>query len=305
MESIGYYWDFFLAIEADRLLVLWKRVGILGSYVAWSSTLQVLACWHAVEYLRPWRRRQPKWRPQLGLDFFWLAFNTVLAYALFGDALVKTGLLIFHHALFRITGITDLMIVRLDGIPTWAGLLLLFVIKDLLGWAGHWLLHRSDLLWQFHRVHHSATQLDIWNAQRFHVGERIFWSFFLYVPLAVIGFPPDHLLITGIVSSALSNFTHANVRVPLGPLKYLINNPQIHIWHHARARDMKRNVNYGDALCVWDYLFGTAYLPEEDDALELGFDGIEEYPTSIPGQLVAPFVGIFQQLRKKLSGAFA
>ena len=305
MESLAYYWDTFLAIESDRLLFYGEAAKRFQSYVAWSGTLQVLVAWHVFEYLIPWHRSQPKWRPLLGLDFFWLVLTGVLFYALIGDALVQTGLLVFHHALYQVTGIGDLMFVSLEGLPIWVGWLLLFLVTDFSAWGGHWLLHRSNFLWQFHKIHHSSTQLDIWNAQRFHFGEALFWSFFQYLPLTVIGFPPDDLLIVLVVSGVLSNFTHANVRVPLGPLRFVLNNPQLHIWHHAKAIDANRNVNFGDALCVWDYLFGTAYLPEEQENLELGFDGVEDYPTSIPGQVVAPFVDLYRMARARIAAVFA
>ena len=54
------------------------------------------------------------------------------------------------------------------------------------------------------------------------------------------------------------------------------DDPQIHIWHHAAEVHHKRNVNYGEALCLWDYLFGTAYLPDHRSELELGFEGIDD-----------------------------
>ena len=302
MESLGYYWNYFLAKEIDQLLVFWEQAERWQVYI--TPTLLVLLGWHVFEHLRPWHPGQKKWRPLLGLDLFWLLSGTVFFYVLLGTALVDTTLLAFHHALYRFTGITDLMIVQLDGaMPTWAGLLLGFLVGDFLSWGGHVLLHRSDFLWQFHKVHHSATQLDVWNAQRFHFGESLFWDFFPYLPLAVIGFPVDSLMIAAFTTSILSNFTHANVRLPLGPLRYVVNNPQFHIWHHAKCVDAQRNVNYGDALCVWDYLFRTAYLPEERENLELGFDGIEHYPTTIAGQLAAPFVGVFRLLRGKRSEA--
>ena len=61
------------------------------------------------------------------------------------------------------------------------------------------------------------------------------------------------------LTAFLCYFTHANVYVPIGKLKYIINSPQMHIWHHSIDIDPNRNVNYGSALSMWDWLYGTAY----------------------------------------------
>ena len=99
--------------------------------------------------------------------------------------------------------------------------------------------------------------------------------------------------------SLLSYFTHSNTRVPLGPFKYLFNNPQLHVWHHTVEIHDRGNVNFGDALSVWDFIFGTGYAPEERYDVELGSDGIEEYPTGFSGQFFEPFKGCYRLLRDR------
>jgi sterol desaturase/sphingolipid hydroxylase (fatty acid hydroxylase superfamily) len=47
------------------------------------------------------------------------------------------------------------------------------------------------------------------------------------------------------------------------------------------------NRNFGINLAVWDWLFGTAYLPEEEPA-RLGFEGVESFPKTLVGELVWP-----------------
>jgi sterol desaturase/sphingolipid hydroxylase (fatty acid hydroxylase superfamily) len=48
-------------------------------------------------------------------------------------------------------------------------------------------------------------------------------------------------------------------------------------------------MNFGLSLSLWDYLFGTAYVPEENNNLELGFAGDEDFPKDFKGQLSRPF----------------
>ena len=54
----------------------------------------------------------------------------------------------------------------------------------------------------------------------------------------------------------------------------------MHIWHHAYdlPQDRKYGVNFGLSLALWDYIFGTAYVPSSGRDIRLGFPGIEEFP---------------------------
>ena len=80
--------------------------------------------------------------------------------------------------------------------------------------------------------------------------------------------------------------------LPLGPLRYLLNNPQMHIWHHAARfpAHLPYGVNFGLTLSLWDYLFGTAYVPRSGRDIALGFDGLERFPKGFGGQTVYPLL---------------
>ena len=75
----------------------------------------------------------------------------------------------------------------------------------------------------------------------------------------------------------------------IGVLKYVLNSPEMHIWHHTHPNAGPINRNFGIALSLWDWLFQTAYAPKGEDPARLGFKGIEKYPRQLPGQLLAPF----------------
>jgi sterol desaturase/sphingolipid hydroxylase (fatty acid hydroxylase superfamily) len=251
-------------------------VGVILAFVAW-------------ETLFPWRPRQKRWRAGAGVDLFYTAFNYLLFWMLIGTAVCELTSVVFRDALRHGFGIEHLVALRLEALPVWLRYVALLLALDFTSWLGHWMLHRFDFLWEFHKVHHSARSLDVMNAGRIHFVEKLFYPFVFYVPMSLIGFAVQDTFVVSMFVAVFSAFTHANVKFPLGPLKYVLNNPQIHLWHHAAAVDRKRNVNYGDALCLWDYLFGTAYLPDDRNEIELGFEGIDEYPTTFGGQLVRPF----------------
>lgn len=69
----------------------------------------------------------------------------------------------------------------------------------------------------------------------------------------------------------------------LGPvMRKLFNSPEMHIWHHAYdlPEGRRYGVNFGLTLAIWDYLFGTAYIPREGRDIRLGFPGVEEFPAT-------------------------
>lgn len=73
----------------------------------------------------------------------------------------------------------------------------------------------------------------------------------------------------------------------LGPvMRVLFNSPEMHIWHHAHdlPQEKRYGVNFGLTLAIWDYLFGTAYIPYDGRDIRLGFPGVEAFPKGFIGQ---------------------
>jgi len=70
-------------------------------------------------------------------------------------------------------------------------------------------------------------------------------------------------------------------------MKKLFNSPEMHIWHHAFniPEERRYGVNFGLTLAVWDYIFGTAYIPKSGRDIRLGFPGIEEFPDNFKDQI--------------------
>jgi len=75
----------------------------------------------------------------------------------------------------------------------------------------------------------------------------------------------------------------------VGPfMKKLFNSPEMHIWHHSYELpdERKYGINFGLTLAIWDYLFGTAYVPESGRDIALGFPGVEEFPGTFTEQAI-------------------
>ena len=240
------------------------------SYPLWLAALSLLFL--LLERLAP-RRPQPLLRPGFFTDLVYLLLNSEVVGLLLG--LLTLRLTLPPANLF-------------SALPFPLQFLTLLLLFDFAQWLIHNLLHRVPLLWRIHQVHHSATHMDFLANWRFHPLEIPLYRAFLYPLAALCGFSPAALFAYGILNTTIGHFAHSNLRLPLGPLQYLFNNPQLHLWHHNHPAAGPVNRNFAITLSLWDYLFRTAYLPQQDPA-RLGFAGIEHYPTSLPGQLLAPF----------------
>lgn len=176
--------------------------------------------------------------------------------------------------------------------PWWTQFAALLISADLAKWLIHNLLHRVPALWEFHKVHHSIVDMDWLGDWRFHWGEILVYNTLLYAPSAVFGVAPEVGLAVGVADTLIGHFAHANLRWRIGWLKYIINSPEMHLWHHNHPECGPVNRNFALTLSVWDWMFGTAHVPPHDPA-RLGFEGIERFPAELPGQWWAPFRAVF------------
>ena len=257
-----------------------------GNYFYWLLGIS-LVFW-LLEVIVPWRQHQATIRQDFWLDGFYMFFNFFLFSLVGFNAISTIGVQAFNDFL-GLFGISNLVAFEVQSWPVWAQLLTLFIVRDFIQWNVHRLLHHSDFLWRFHKVHHSVQQMGFAAHLRFHWGETIVYRTLEYIPLAMIGFGIQDFFLVHIFATAIGHFNHSNIRVPLGPLRYLFNNPQMHIWHHAKHMPHRYGANYGISLSVWDYLFKTYYMPEDGRDIELGFEEVEKYPRSFAAQQLYPF----------------
>jgi sterol desaturase/sphingolipid hydroxylase (fatty acid hydroxylase superfamily) len=173
--------------------------------------------------------------------------------------------------------------------PRWLQFVVLLVGKDLLEWFVHNLLHRVPWLWELHKVHHSIEELDFIGNFRFHWMESVVYKSLTWLPLVVLGVSGEVALWVAIADTLVGHLNHSNLRIDWGPLRYLVNSPRMHVWHHDRIPRDGHGKNFGVVFSAWDFLFGTAYLPDEAAQPErLGFDGLERFPRGVVRRLVYP-----------------
>jgi sterol desaturase/sphingolipid hydroxylase (fatty acid hydroxylase superfamily) len=195
-------------------------------------------------------RPQRVFRRGLLTDLTHLLVNNLFSTAL-GIALVVAALIPF----FWIRN------VNLVGyLPTVAAVALAAALVVVGNYWGHRLTHTVPFLWRFHAVHHSIELMDWAAAGRLHPLDQAFTQAVTVIPLVILGYGGGTFAGVAVFVTLLAIFQHANVRFRFPGLRWVINTPEWHHWHHAVDPEA-RDKNFG--LPVVDRLFGTAYMPKD------------------------------------------
>ena len=109
--------------------------------------------------------------------FYYSGIYHVLIFAPLYRAL--TGLLARHAPALQMN--------LLSQIPPAAQMVTFLVVSDLLGYWIHRARHSSQLLWWFHAIHHSQTQLTVVTNYRFHFVDETAQRLLLFIPFQILG----------------------------------------------------------------------------------------------------------------------
>ena len=235
-----------------------------------------------LEIIFPWRKEQSVFRKDFWLDGFYMFFN----FFIFSIAI--SGFYRLLQVGFSDIGITSKSIAFIDPStwPMWLQLLVFFIILDFVQWFTHTLLHKYSFLWKFHKVHHSVKEMGFAAHLRYHWMENIFYKpLKAFAVMILFGFEPEQAYIVHFIAITIGHFNHANIKITWGPLKYIINNPVMHLHHHAYdVPEGRYGVNFGISLSLWDYIFKTNYIPEDSGTIDLGFPGVDKFPKNFIDQ---------------------
>ena len=278
------YIDTFVNAFAGTLHWTWQSISFQVPWYTnyfWGLILISLLIW-VLEILFPWRKEQSIFRKDFWLDGGYMFFNFFLF------AIAISGFYKVLQLGFKDLGIQEnsLAIIDMSSWPGWAQLVVFFILLDLVQWLTHICLHKFEFFWQFHKVHHSVKEMGFAAHLRYHWMENV-----LYKPLKTFGvmilggFEPSQAFIVHFLAITIGHFNHSNIKITWGPLKYILNNPVMHLYHHSyHLPEGKYGVNFGISLSCWDYIFGHSYVPEDSGTIELGFPGDEDFPVDFVGQ---------------------
>nr|WP_298928788.1 sterol desaturase family protein [uncultured Allomuricauda sp.] len=181
----------------------------------------------------------------------------------------------------------------LPEMPLWLYVVLGVMFLDLIGaYTAHLVEHKVKPLWMVHLVHHSDHNVDTTTANRHHPLESLIRYTFTLIGVFVVGAPIGIIMLYQSLSVVLSQFNHANIRLPKkvdNAISWLIVSPDMHKVHH-HYRLPYTDSNYGNIFSIWDRLFGT-FMKMDVDSIVYGVDTFpdEKENSSIIGLLKQPF----------------
>ncbi len=195
----------------------------------------------------------------------------------------------------------------------WA--IILFVVGDFANFLSHFLQHKVGFLWELHKVHHSATFLNPLTTARMHplgdkfdhlvaaaltgipAGVAVFLYGFQVVDLGVM-MAVANLFGTILVLDALR---HSHFPVSFGWLDRILVSPHMHQLHHS-ARFAEWDLNMGNKLSIWDWMFGMARIPEKNAKMPYGIGrggAYDQQYSSVYGAYVRPIIDMMKVLSGK------
>ncbi len=180
--------------------------------------------------------------------------------------------------------------------------LTMLLAYDLSYYVYHYAQHRFPILWELHKVHHSAEVLVGVTKDRIHPLDEIMnrtwdglvvgvaygvWLFFALDPVEATIFGINVYVMRNILMMDFVRHTH--LKVSFGRwINAVIICPHYHQLHHST--DTRHfNKNFGLMLSVWDRLFGTLSIPQSGESFSFGLGQESREYQSMSGLYLLPF----------------
>lgn len=247
MDAIAAY--FSSIPSSHRALIL---AGGIAMFWIWESALPLF------------RFEYRKWSHAL-VNFFF-TFTTIVVNFALAFLLLRTS----EWAIAREIGLLFWLPAMPLVLATLVGLLVLDLVS---AWLAHFVSHQLPPLWKLHLIHHSDTHVDTTTANRHHPGESVVRFAFTALAVVVVGAPLWMVFLYQAMSVVLSQFNHANIKLPAAldrALSWVIVSPDMHKVHHHYVLP-HTDSNYGNIFSVWDRLFGT-FRTIDQSTLVYGID---------------------------------
>jgi sterol desaturase/sphingolipid hydroxylase (fatty acid hydroxylase superfamily) len=163
---------------------------------------------------------------------------------------------------------------------------------DFSSWLVHFVMHKVPLLWRFHLIHHSDTNVDVTTGLRHHPGDSLLRGIFFLLLIFISGAPMYSVMIYQTLVVLATAFTHANISLPPKldkALSWFLISPNMHKVHH-HWKQPYTDSNYGAVFSIWDRLLGTFTSLDTKD-IKYGLD--RYYPAdkdeNVMNLMVKPF----------------
>lgn len=227
-------------------------------------------------------------------DYLYFVLNALVYYGIVAQLLVSGHMFFnaFGGALDWAFGVRDMAVFAPSPLTAAAYTLAVVLAIDLAVWTTHYLQHKITVLWQFHQVHHSAEVLTPATVYRMHPVDLFFTGIVTtaLIGLAIAGFTwltqakPAEISVMNVNIMIFTfyligyNLRHSHIWVAYPRwLSHILISPAMHQVHHSIDRK-HWDRNMGLIFAVWDWLFGTLYVPKGYEKLEFGISREEPNP---------------------------
>lgn len=194
-------------------------------------------------------------------------------------------------------------------LPVWTlrtgATLVVFLGYEFGYYVDHVLKHRIPVLWALHKTHHSAEVLTPLTVFRVHPLDTLMFVDMIAISIGVLhgvfayavgrSVPIYALDNSNVIAVAcfflLAQLQHSQFWIPLRGLPgRMILSPAHHQIHHSLSPE-HHDRNFGSFLGVWDWMFGTLSVPDQESpGLKFGVAQESTEPHRLFTLLVAPMV---------------
>jgi sterol desaturase/sphingolipid hydroxylase (fatty acid hydroxylase superfamily) len=187
------------------------------------------------------------------------------------------------------------------------------LLGDFANFFYHNLAHRISILWEFHKVHHSAEALTPLTVYRIHPFEMFLGTTTIVTMSSLgtgiwfylFGNGMKELLIYGVSFEififylAGYNLRHSHIWLAYPQwISHIFISPAQHQIHHS-VDPKHYDKNFGYIFAFWDWIFGSLYVPKNYEKLDFGLsDGESTLFNSVTNMVLQPLRAIRQRISK-------
>ena len=254
------------------------------------------------------------WSRSAFVDYTFIFFNSFIKILLIGPFLIY-GLLLAYYTndyLEYWFGFSSLRLSDTETIVCYT--IVLTLVSDFMTFLVHYACHKVRFLWEFHKIHHSATTMNPFTQYRLHPVELILNNVKSIVVFGLVTGLFDYLsnhqvgkwTYLGVNAFSLvfytwgANLRHSHVKLRFfNLLEYFLISPVQHQVHHSN-NPIHFDKNMGSRLAIWDWMFGTLVRSNQTNKLVFGLGKKDNKNyNSFLKNLGMPFVNIYSLLQRK------
>jgi len=203
------------------------------------------------------KRRAYHWQ-DAAVSLVDMLIRQVVVFTLVSNILLRVGPVFYAHRLYTLplrTG-SDWHVMTL--------VLLFFGLEFFYYWFHRW-SHTVRWFWATHAVHHSPNSMSFLTAERLGWTQNLSAGVLTFLPLVWLGFRPEDVLAALGINLIYQYWLHTEIIGKLGWMEGVFNTPSNHRVHHG-SNPQYLDANYGGVLIIFDRIFGT-YVVEEEQVI--------------------------------------